>query len=208
MRWRMIGVVGLLAVLTACGSRSPVSDAGSASSVAPPTSTPTDSPGSTAGSTADSSGSPSAESTTSKSASGDCKSAELSLAVQGGEGAAGTVYRKLVFTNTSKRTCTMQGFPGVSYVAGADGHQVGPAAYRDGAKGAAVTVAPGGSAVAPVGFVNVRNYDAAVCKPTPVRGLRVYPPQETASMFVAMDGLGCAGTPPGNQLVVKTIVKS
>ena len=47
-----------------------------------------------------------------------------------------------------------------------------------------------------VQFVRVANFDAAVCKPTPVRGLRVYPPGDTASLFVPAAGTGCAGTPP------------
>ncbi len=135
----------------------------------------------------------------------ECKVADLTLGLGRPEGTAGTVYRPLLFTNSGGRTCTIQGFPGVSYVAGEDGHQVGPAAYRDGAKGAAVTLKPGMTAFAPVGFVQVHNYDPAVCKPTPVRGLRVYPPHEYNSMYVPAPGTGCAGNPPGNQLTVQTI---
>jgi hypothetical protein len=93
----------------------------------------------------------------------------------------------------------------VSYVAGDDGHQVGPAAFRDGATGKAISLTPGKTVFAPVGFVQVRNYDPAVCKPTSVRGLRVYPPHEYNSMFVSAPGTGCAGKPPGNQLTVQTI---
>jgi hypothetical protein len=137
--------------------------------------------------------------------SGECKAAELSLSLGQGDAAAGTLYRPLRFTNTGTRTCVIQGFPGVSYVAGDDGHQVGPAAFREGTKGSAVSLPPGASANAPVGFVQVRNYDPGVCRPTAVRGLRVYPPHDTAAMFVPMDGTGCAGKPPGNQLVVKTV---
>ena len=92
-------------------------------------------------------------------------------------------------------------------MAGDDGHQVGPAAFREGTKGAAVSLGPGETAFATVGFVQVHNFDPAVCKPTAVRGLRIYPPHETASLFLAMDGIGCAGTPPGNQLTVKTVQK-
>ena len=137
---------------------------------------------------------------------GVCKAADLKLSLGRGEGAAGTVYRPLVFTNVSDHSCVIQGFPGVSYVAGADGHQVGAAAYRDGSKGAPVTLAKGASAYADVGFVNVQNYDPVTCQPQPVRGLRVYPPQETASLFVEMSGTGCANEKiPGNQLTVKTI---
>ncbi|MBM7771148.1 hypothetical protein JOD54_001352 [Actinokineospora baliensis] len=136
----------------------------------------------------------------------DCKVGELKLAVQDGDAAAGTVYRKLVFTNSGQRTCVIQGFPGVSYVAGQDGHQVGPAAYRVGTKGAPVRLTPGATAASDVGFVNVQNFDPAECRPTEVLGLRVYPPHDTESAFVELPGTGCAGTPPGNQLTVKTVV--
>ena len=54
-------------------------------------------------------------------------------------------------------------------------------------------------------MVNVANYDAAVCRPGPVCGPRVYPPGDTASLFVAAEGTGCAGTPPGDQLSVQTL---
>jgi hypothetical protein len=136
--------------------------------------------------------------------SDDCKVADLSLRLGGGDAAAGTSYRAIVFTNKGSRTCTIQGFPGVSYVAGDDGHQVGPAAFRTGEKGAVITLKPGDSAFTTVGFVQVGNYDPAVCKPTEVRGLRIYPPHDYDSMFLPDPGTGCAGTPPGNQLTVAT----
>lgn len=139
-------------------------------------------------------------------ASSDCKVADLSLRLGGGDAAAGTRYRALVFTNKGGRTCTIQGFPGVSYVAGDDGHQVGPAAYRNGTKGSVITLKPGDSASATVGFVQVHNYDPAACKPTEVRGLRIYPPHDYDSAFVPDPGTGCAATPPGNQLTITTVV--
>jgi len=138
-------------------------------------------------------------------ASNECKVADLNVRLGGGDAAAGTSYRALVFTNKGGRTCTIQGFAGVSFVAGDDGHQVGPAAYRTGDKGAVVTLKPGDSAFADVGFVQVANYDPGVCKPTEVRGLRIYPPHDYDSMFLANPGTGCAGTPPGNQLTIATV---
>jgi hypothetical protein len=134
-----------------------------------------------------------------------CTTAELTGSLVGGEGAAGTVHRDLVLRNSGKQTCELTGFPGVSYVAGDDGHQVGPAADMSGARGGPVRLTAGASATADVGIVQVLNFDPAVCRPTPVRGLRVYPPGDTASLFVAADGTGCAGTPPGNQLTVTTL---
>ncbi|MCA1655980.1 MAG: DUF4232 domain-containing protein, partial [Pseudonocardiaceae bacterium] len=137
--------------------------------------------------------------------SAECKVADLAVSLGGGDAAAGTSHRALVFTNKGTRTCTIQGFPGVSYVAGEDGHQVGPAAYRVGKKGPAVTLKPGGTAFADLGFVQVRNYDAKACEPTEVRGLRIYPPHEYNSMYLPNPGTGCAATPPGNQLTVVTV---
>jgi hypothetical protein len=134
-----------------------------------------------------------------------CTTGELSASLGGGDAGAGSVFRALIFTNTGSRTCELRGFPGVSYVAGDDGHQVGPAAEMSGERGAQVPIAPGGTAVTRLQLVNVLNFEEAVCRPTSVRGLRVYPPGDTASLFVAMDGTGCAGTPPGQQLSVQTI---
>jgi hypothetical protein len=136
---------------------------------------------------------------------GECKVADLSIGLGGGDAAAGTSYRALVFTNKGTRTCTIQGFPGVSFVAGDDGHQVGPAADRVGEKGPAIPLAPGASAFADIGFVQIQNYDPAVCQPTEVRGLRIYPPHDYDSAFVPNPGMGCASTPPGNQLTVATV---
>ena len=105
-----------------------------------------------------------------------CRSADLAVSLTSPEGAAGSVYRALVFTNNGHRSCQLQGFPGVSYVGSGDDDQVGPAAQRVGDLGDVVLIAPGGMASAQLQLVNVANYDSGVCRPTPVRGLRVYPP--------------------------------
>lgn len=135
-----------------------------------------------------------------------CRSAELALSLGRGSAAAGTYYRPLRFTNEGDDRCVLRGFPGVSYVAGEDGRQVGPAAEREGPKGDPVSLGPGEVAHAVVGFVQVRNYDPAACKPTPVRGLRVYPPGETGAKYIEAPGTGCASDDiPGNQLTVRTV---
>lgn len=136
----------------------------------------------------------------------DCKAADLKLSLKGGDAGAGHVYVNVVFTNKGSRTCTIQGFPGVSYVTGDSGRQVGEAAKRIGSKGPVITLSPGKSAYAPVDEVNVHNYDPAACKPTSTRGLRIYAPHDTAAMFVEQSGTGCTGTVPGHQLSVKTVV--
>ncbi|MFB9687109.1 DUF4232 domain-containing protein [Amycolatopsis plumensis] len=137
---------------------------------------------------------------------GLCKSGDVKLSLGQGDAGAGSVYRPLLITNSSGKPCTIQGFPGVSYVAGSDGHQVGKDAFREGTKGNAVKLNPGQTAAADIQFVNVRNFDPGTCQPTAVKGLRIYLPQETASNFVPSEGTGCASTKiPGNQLAVKTV---
>src|SRR4051794_37282574 len=56
---------------------------------------------------------------------GLCKAGDVQLSLGQGDAGAGSVYRPLLIKNVSAKPCILQGFPGVSYVAGADGHQVG-----------------------------------------------------------------------------------
>lgn len=135
-----------------------------------------------------------------------CRSADLRVTLGEGGVGLGSVYRPLVFTNTGSRTCQLRGFPSVSYAARDGGHQVGPAAVMSGPRGGVVRLVTGEAAKAKLQLVEVVNFDAPVCKPTPVRGLRVHPPGDTASLFVPMDGLGCGGKPPAFQLVVQAIM--
>jgi hypothetical protein len=137
--------------------------------------------------------------------SSQCTVADLTVSLRGEDGAMGIMYRGLVFTNTGRRTCTIQGFPGVSFVAGEDGHQVGQAAAWVGGKGPEVTLKPGASATAPLGFTNIDHFDPADCRPTPVRGLRVYPPHDTRAAFVPFPTRGCTRAVPSNHLKVRTV---
>ncbi|HKF93692.1 MAG TPA: DUF4232 domain-containing protein [Gammaproteobacteria bacterium] len=199
-------VTGALAavVLAGCGeSGNTNAQPGNGSGSASPSQSSTDSGGATANPPAG------AQPVQSTPDNGLCKSTDLDISLGRGDGAAGTVYRPLTFKNVSDHECTIQGFAGVSYVGGADGHQIGAAAFRNGEKGAAIKLAKGQSASADVGFVNVQNFEPTTCQPQPARGIRVYPPQETASKFVEIpNATACANDKiPGNQLTVKTVVK-
>jgi hypothetical protein len=122
-----------------------------------------------------------------------CHTNDLGVKPGTGEAAAGTQYVPLVLTNTSSRTCTLYGYPGVSWVAGDQGSQVGDAFQRGGVdKKATVTLDPGQAAHATLQMPNPGNYDEARCKPVSVRGLRVYPPDETAAVFVALPSKECS----------------
>ncbi|MGW3999224.1 DUF4232 domain-containing protein [Amycolatopsis sp. NPDC004772] len=193
---------GVLA-LSACGGGGTTNAASSStpSSSESPTATPT-----VTTATSSASATPAAPPVAQPADDGLCKAGDVKLSLGQGDAGAGSVYRPLLITNSSAEPCTIQGFPGVSYVAGPDGHQVGKDAFREGTKGNAVKLNPGQTAAADIQFVNVRNFDPGACQPTAVRGLRIYLPQETASNFVPSEGTGCAGTTiPGNQLAVKTV---
>ncbi|WP_422391174.1 DUF4232 domain-containing protein [Arthrobacter sp. N1] len=125
-------------------------------------------------------------------AGGPCTAAQLTGAVEDqlGGGAAGSVYRTLVLTNASDRECTVQGYPGVSYVDAA-GTQIGAPAERDGTAAAAVTLAPGASASTTLQQTNAENYGAD-CGITQAAGVRVYPPGAIDSLVLPQDIPACS----------------
>lgn len=114
---------------------------------------------------------------------GPCPSASLLATLDPGQGAAGTYYQGLRLTNKGAATCALSGYPGVSFVAGEAGARVGDPARRTGPAGSTVRLAPGQSATAQVGVVNSANSDPAQCRAQLVRGVRVYPPGQTAALF-------------------------
>ncbi|HWC80209.1 MAG TPA: DUF4232 domain-containing protein [Pseudonocardiaceae bacterium] len=135
----------------------------------------------------------------------ECTAADLKLTFGGGDAGMNQQETVLRFTNASSRKCVVVGFPGVSYVAGDNGQQVGAAANRDGSAGSQVTLAPGA-----VASTVIHSVDAGVtdnCQPTAVRGYRVYAPDDTASMFIALPSgaTACAGPGSAGQLDVHTI---
>jgi hypothetical protein len=114
-----------------------------------------------------------------------CTADQLDATVTDGDGgAAGSVLPYLVLTNTSSVSCTLQGWPGVSFVGNGDGTQIGAAGDMDtSSPHDTVLLAPGGSAHSPLRISNALNYSAADCDPLPADGLRVFPPGETESLF-------------------------
>jgi hypothetical protein len=123
-----------------------------------------------------------------------CHTADLKLTIapDEGGGAAGTEFEALVFTNKSARTCTLYGYPGVSFVTGDNGTQVNDAFTRTDGEKTTVSLAPGAVAHASIGLPSVANFVAATCKPVAVRGFRVYPPDETAAVFLSAAQQACS----------------
>ncbi|MHB1717856.1 MAG: DUF4232 domain-containing protein [Acidimicrobiales bacterium] len=115
-----------------------------------------------------------------------CSTTNLRVSLGPGNGAAGSSYYPLVFTNVGTVPCTLSGYPGVSAVTGAEGTQEGAAASRatSTTAPATVTLAADGTASALLRIVVAQNYPAATCHPAAAAGLRVYPPGDLAAAFV------------------------
>ncbi len=119
---------------------------------------------------------------------GACLVAQLTATLGAGAGGgAGHMYPFLVLTNKGTTACTVRGYPGVSFVGNGSGTQLGAAATREaaGITITTLTLAPGQSAHSQLSITVAGNYDPATCKPKAADGLRVYPPAETHSLFVA-----------------------
>lgn len=137
---------------------------------------------------------------TTSTAADRCRSRDLDLALVGEQGSpAGAAEGlddeevTLVLTNTGDATCTLQGWPGVSFVGGGDGTQLGAAADRDivSLPHDRVTLRPGGGATVPVAVASAADWSDRQCVPQDADGLRVYPPGETHALFVEGDFTAC-----------------
>jgi hypothetical protein len=117
-----------------------------------------------------------------------CTSAHLAVSLGGGAGAGMSQnHVGLQLRNTGSTTCTVYGYPGVSWVRGDQGTQTGAAAVRQqdpNGTEKVVTLAPGALASAPLDIVDAAVIPPSQCKPVAVRGLRIYPPGQTAALFL------------------------
>ncbi|EFC83535.1 DUF4232 domain-containing protein [Parafrankia sp. EUN1f] len=217
-RLRLVAVMSLAVSIAAsvagCGDAGDSTDSASASvptspgasaavSVPALTPPPTSSVAGTAPST-------SASTAASGGASGDvpaCAAAGLTAAVDDLQGAAGHIYGRLVLTNTGSAPCVVAGFPGVSVVDEA-GRQIGAAADRNGPSGAPVTLAPGGRAGATLAITQPGLLPGCESTDETTRGtrLRVYPPDDRASLLAAVPGgVQTCRDPAVHQLTVSAL---
>lgn len=121
-----------------------------------------------------------------------CKAATLAASTDStGGGAAGSVYMKLILTNSGTQPCLLKGFAGVSLAADANGEPIGAAATRDESTPVAdVLLAPGQAGSAVLRYTQARNYPD--CTVVSAAGYRIYPPEDTASLFLAQPTDACS----------------
>jgi hypothetical protein len=122
----------------------------------------------------------------------ECASASLAVWISPdlGNGAAGTIYYPLDFTNISNHRCYLVGWPGVSAVNGSL-KQLGDAAVRDTAiPRRFVDVAPGGTAHAMLLWEDAVVFNPG-CGRVTASFLNVYPPDQRAARIAFFDNPVC-----------------
>ncbi|MGI8507264.1 MAG: DUF4232 domain-containing protein [Solirubrobacteraceae bacterium] len=137
-----------------------------------------------------------------------CTTAGLVLWVPDGtgNGAAGSIFYNLNFTNQSGHRCTLRGFPGVSAVNLA-GHQLGRAAQRDTTRSAhLVSLANDATATMVLRTADTGVFSPAVCRPVQAAGLRVYPPGQTVAKYVSLPFSACSRSGP-SYLTVRPVTR-
>jgi hypothetical protein len=183
---RMIAVAalgGAALLIAACGSASPAAAPAPTKTVTVPASQPA----STAPATPTTSASPT------PAGPPPCPTSALKSSVGTGNGAAGSTYYPLEFTNASGAACTLFGYPGVSFVTGTGGSQIGGAASRNPAvTSQLVTLAPGSTAHATLQVVNAMNYPEAECHLVTAHTMKIYPPNQTAPIYLSFNAPACS----------------
>ncbi|WP_211880978.1 DUF4232 domain-containing protein [Pseudarthrobacter albicanus] len=181
-------------LLSGCGAGAaqPQSTTGPAAPTAS-ASSPSNSSGASAdeSASAPSSAPPGAQPTT-QSGPALCKAAGLTASTDStGGGAAGSVYQQLILTNSGTGPCLLKGYAGVSLTADANGEPIGAPATRDESIPVTdVLLAPGQAGTAVLRYTQAANYTD--CTRVPAAGLRIYPPEDTASLFLAQPRDACS----------------
>ena len=128
-----------------------------------------------------------------------CTASDLGVwvAVNQGNGAAGTIYYPLEFTNLSGHTCYLFGYPGVSAL-DRNGNQLGsPAGWGSLAGARIVNLAPGATAHTLLAYHDVAVSTEPGCDPVnSAANLRVYPPDQRSATYAAFSFEACSHAGP------------
>ncbi len=169
-------------LVTACSASSSPSGAPSAAASATPVGSPASGPTTPLPAT-----SPAAAGTV------PCPSSDLALKAGARQGTAGSTVQDLDFTNNSKVTCTLYGYPGVSFASAQSTlAQIGAAAKESQATPRQlVTLTPGAAAHAQLQIVDAGNYARATCAPATAHWLVIFPPDQTTPIYLRYTAPTC-----------------
>lgn len=136
-----------------------------------------------------------------------CAASDLGawVAVTQGNGAAGSIFYPLQFTNLSRHACAMRGFPGVSAI-DRNGHQLGsPASWDHAIPARTVVLAPGATAHSILRWSDATVATSPGCHPVSTTfELRIYPPGQYRATYAAFGLKACSHAGPA-YLGVETV---
>ncbi len=135
-----------------------------------------------------------------------CATRDLKLTLGLSQGAAGSIYQVIDFTNIGTTTCTLYGYPGVSLAGGTPVSQIGLAASEDPTTPRKlVTLVPGAVGNALLRLVQAGFFPPAKCAPVNSKYLQIYPPNQTTPAYLGYKTQVCSK--PIRQLTI-SVVKS
>ena len=110
------------------------------------------------------------------------------------QGTAGSIYQVIDFTNISNVSCTLYGYPGISFAStGSSGGQIGLAAKENPTPPRElVTLAPGATANALLRIVAAGNFPPATCGMVTAHWLVIYPPNQTTPVYLNYTSPTCS----------------
>jgi hypothetical protein len=110
------------------------------------------------------------------------------------QGTAGSIYQVIDFTNISNVSCTLYGYPGISFAStGQSGGQIGLSAKENPTPPRElVTLAPGATANALLRIVDAGNFPPATCGMVTAHWLVIYPPNQTTPVYLSYSSPTCS----------------
>jgi hypothetical protein len=136
-----------------------------------------------------------------------CATRDLKATVGIAQGAAGSVYQVIDFTNIGTASCSLYGYPGIALAGGSPVTQIGAAASRSPQAGPAlITLKPGDIANSLLRITQAQNYPTSRCSPMASTYLQIYPPNQTTPIYLGYKSTGCSAT--GVNLLTVSVVQS
>ena len=120
----------------------------------------------------------------------ECSTHVLRATIGGQNAGVGNIYTTLVLRNVGHVACLVQGYPGISLV-DRHGRRIGRAARRIAAPTKPIRLKPGGTASTVIHTLNP-GVGTSNCL-APSAALRVYPPDQRASLLVPVRLSECLG---------------
>ena len=119
----------------------------------------------------------------------ECTTSDLAASLNMGNGAAGTIYYELKFTDTSSSKCFMMGHPGV--IAANISGNLGASAVREAGTANRITLAPGSSAEAQLAYHDAKTTTPG-CDIVMATELKVIAPDQRDSLIIPFSNQVCA----------------